>query len=144
MNRKLMLRPLAAVTLALLASHVYSADPVANNAAAESLSAGMRVAKDPVTGELRAPTAEEAKALDNAIQRSGNARLSTLNAAPLRMLQHSSGAVGIEVPESAHSYVVVTRTADGKLKQVCAEGEDAALHAAHSVQLNRESAYETH
>lgn len=115
-----------------------------------AVAAGMRVFKDPVTGEFREPTADEVRALDQAALRSAKAMGKSATATPLkapRTMMMSSGAVGMDVPESAFNYVVVTRGADGKLHQACAQGEDAALHAAHShpiqAVVNQETVYET-
>ena len=107
----------AALALAALAT------PLAQAQAAD----GLRIAKDPVTGELRAPTAEENKALD-ALQakRSG---LSTARAAGTPTLHvHKPGAKfqGARMPDDLMSYSMVAVRADGSLEEVCVDGSHAA------------------
>lgn len=89
---------------------------------------GMQVVRDAVTGELRAPNAEEAKALQpQAAQSKG-----TLRAAPEQSISSivgkpvRQGVTAYEVPESSTVYSVVTRNADGSLNQQCITGADAA------------------
>ncbi len=146
MNMTTVIRPLAAASLLVLSGASVGADPATNPApqasAPTDMAAGMRVVKDPVTGQLRAPTADEAQALE-AAGKSRSSRSAALDAAPARTFTLASGAVGVEVPESAYSYYVVTRAADGSLVAACSEGEDAAMHAAHQTMLNRETADES-
>jgi len=116
-----------------------------------AVAAGMRVFKDPVTGEFREPTADEVRALEQAAPRGPKAVGKSVTSAPINaqrtMMMTSSGAVGMDVPESAFNYLVVTRGADGKLHQACAQGEDAAVHAAHAnmtqTTVAQETVYET-
>jgi len=98
-------------------------------ASAGETSSGLRVVKDAVTGELRAPTAEESAALESA--GSGKA----LRRAPRGLLtgklnpaavQHADGTVEQELDESSLSYTVMTRNADGSTSMVCVTGTEAA------------------
>lgn len=109
---------------ALAASVVMSPAASAGEAAP-----GMRVVKDPVSGQLRAPTAEEAATLDNAgagrAQRRAPRGLVTgkLNPAAVK---HADGTVEQELDESSLSYTVMTRNADGSTSMVCVTGTAAA------------------
>lgn len=145
---------LLASVLVLACAGAVAADQSGNEVAAAS--AGMRVFKDPVTGQFREPTADEVKTLERAAAASKktlskNASALTGKALPGKpqrtMLMNRSGAVGMEVPESEYNYLVVTRGSDGKLHQACAQGEDAATHAAHlqlqSPTVAQETVYET-
>ena len=110
----------AALALAALAT------PLAQAQAAN----GLRIAKDPVTGELRAPTAEENKALD-AMQakRSGlsAARAGDAPAAPrLHVHQPGSKFQGARMHDDLMSYSMVVVRADGTLEEVCVDGSHAA------------------
>ena len=86
---------------------------------------GMTVTKDPQTGQLRAPTAEEMEALKAKEASTSSARQS-LRAAPLTERYHANGAVSVMLDESFMSYSVVTRNADGSLREDCVVGADAA------------------
>jgi hypothetical protein len=90
------------------------------------------VARDPVTGELRAPTAAEAQALS---QPAASGRGAVKAAAPRGLLtgrinpqpvQHADGSVEHELDESTLSFSVATRNADGSISQQCVSGVDAA------------------
>lgn len=96
--------------------------PADDQSSAGSADAGMVVVKDPVTGKLRAPTAEEAAALRSAtpsVQR--NARLV---AAP-REFAPRHGGVGRVLDESTSVFAVATKT-DGKLNLGEVTGDKAA------------------
>ncbi len=151
MNKTSFIRPLAAASLLIFTGASLGADPATPTQASTTapatspadMAAGMRVVKDPLTGQLRAPTAEEARALEAAAAKSRSSRSALLDTVPVRTVTLASGAVGVEVPESAYSYFAVTRAADGSLVAACAEGEDAAMHAAHQNLLTRETADES-
>jgi hypothetical protein len=86
---------------------------------------GMVVVRDPLTGKMRAPTADELKAL----------RAQTPpSAAPGATRQPSTvsradGSRGVRLGERNMVYEVVTRGADGKLTSRCVHGEAGASHA---------------
>ena len=89
-----------------------------------------RVVRDPETGALRAPTAEEAAALQNLTAR----RALQLRAAPAAPLQkfHASGARGVRLTDEFMSYSVMVRQADGTLAEQCFGSQaeaDAAVKA---------------
>lgn len=114
----------AALALAALAS------TVANAQTAD----GMRIAKDPVTGELRALTTEEHKALDakagvearkaSALRRSA----ATVGAAAEPTLIIHSGSskiLGGRMSDELMSQSMVVRMADGSLQEVCTDPSHA-------------------
>ncbi len=92
-------------------------------------SAGQRVVKDPVTGELRAPTAEEAKQLEPA--RTAKPRAKAKPKVIRSEAAATTGAVGMPLDESYDTYTVATRSSDGKVKVECVDG---AKQAAKRVQ----------
>lgn len=101
---------------------------------AASAASAATVARDPVTGELRAPTAAEAQALSQPATGRGAVKA----AAPRGLLtgrinpqpvQHADGSVEHEMDESTLSFSVATRNADGSISQQCVTGADAATAA---------------
>lgn len=96
----------------------------------------LTVARDPATGRLRAPTAEEAQELARQRQAQGLAQgqqrsLTARSAAPAQasaplIRSHRGGAASVRVTEEFASHSVVKRTADGKLVQQCVTAHDAA------------------
>jgi hypothetical protein len=85
---------------------------------------GMVVVRDPQTGKMRAPTADELKALR------AQTPSATL-AAPRESaaVSRGDGARGVRLGERNMVYDVVTRGADGKLTRECVEGSGNAAHA---------------
>lgn len=83
---------------------------------------GMVVTKDPDTGQLRAPTAEEFQALTQ----KGNRLLRTT--AP-QIISGPGKAVGLKLDATMDVYSVVTKGSDGKLVMDCVTGEKAANDA---------------
>jgi hypothetical protein len=107
--------------------------------AAVSLSAmadaqpGMRVARDAETGALRAPTAEEMKALSTPAAATGRGAVKT--DAPRGLITgrinppeivHADGTIEQELDDSTVMYSVARRGADGKLEMYCVPGKEAA------------------
>jgi hypothetical protein len=87
---------------------------------------GMRVSRDPVTGQIRIPTAEENKALDDqqaAAAASGQTAPAVVDQSP-RVLP--SGAVAVKLDESSMVYSVMVRNADGTMSMQCVTGEENA------------------
>ena len=103
---------------------------------------GMVVVRDPQTGKMRPPTAEEMKALRAATP--PNAAMTARPASPPVTMTRPNGARGVRVGESHLVYEVVTRGADGKLSSQCVQGEAAAqqalTHPANAA--DKESAHE--
>jgi len=85
---------------------------------------GMVVVRDPQTGKLRAPTADELKALR---AQTPSAAL----AAPRQpaTVSRGDGSRGVRLGEGNMVYEVVTRGADGKLTRECVEGSTGAAQA---------------
>lgn len=98
--------------------------PATPEAAAKPVAgtASMVVARDPVTGQLRAPTAEEMREL-NALRP---------QAAPVapQVVVLPDGTKMIRLGDESMRYVVARRNPDGTLTQVCVEGAEAAAAAA--------------
>lgn len=100
----------------------------------------LAVSRDPVTGKLRAPTAEEAQELATKRQ-NGNATLrgaaarsmaaGTGAATPL-VRNHRGGATSVRVTEEFASHAMARQGADGKLQQHCVSAADASIdHTGH-------------
>ncbi|MBX9869208.1 MAG: hypothetical protein K2X63_05370 [Burkholderiaceae bacterium] len=101
--------------------------------------AGMKVVKDPQTGELRAPTADEFKkmqAQENAARsvKKKNLGILTHTEEP-KLVRHRRGGLKMELTEDSMVYSVLTRNADGSLAMQCVTGADAAQKA-----LNQQAA----
>lgn len=125
----------AVAAMVALAAVATLASPPAQ-AAAE---AGMRAARDAKTGQLRAPTAEESKALDAAAKlraAKGNARVGMVSGKlDPQPIKHADGTVEQELDESTMSYSVARRNADGSIEMVCVQGKDAATKALKTPQF---------
>ncbi|MCV2353679.1 hypothetical protein LNV09_05825 [Paucibacter sp. B2R-40] len=103
---------------------------------AASAASAATVAKDPVTGELRAPTASEAQALSQpassgrvgvkAASTSTQARGLLTGRINPQPVQHADGSVEHELDESSLSFSVATRNSDGSISQACVTGAQAA------------------
>lgn len=89
---------------------------------------GMIVVRDAQSGELRAPTAAESRAL--APQRP-SASLQAQPTAPA-LVTHPGGARQVRLGERGLVYSVATRGADGKLSEQCVQGAHAAEQAVHA------------
>ena len=104
------------------------------------VTSGQRVAIDPATGQMRAPTAAEAAELDR-MDRAARLRqrLQTSDAVATQQLPAGveslaedgtfttpDGGKGMILDDSQMVYSVVTRGADGRLQMECVEGVDAA------------------
>ncbi|MDI4632092.1 hypothetical protein J7U46_03435 [Pelomonas sp. V22] len=104
----------------------FAATPLAQAADAK---AGLRVAKDPVTGELRALTSTEAAELDAAAAKakaSANAgKRKAATAVTQQEIQHADGTVEMPLDESSHMYSVAVRRADGSVEYQCVHGKPA-------------------
>lgn len=94
----------------------------------------MRIAKDPVTGQLRALTAEEHKALDAAgkgsVERSksATARRESASAStePAQIVHGGpTGVRGVRMTDESMSQSIVVRRADGTLQEVCVDPSHA-------------------
>ena len=123
----------AVVALAAMAS-------LASAPALAAAEAGMRAARDPRTGQVRAPTAEESKTLDAAAAKlraaKGNARVGMASGKlDPQAVTHADGTVEQELDESSMSYSVARRNADGTVEMVCVQGKEAAGKAMKAPQF---------
>jgi len=88
---------------------------------------GMIVVRDAQTGQLRAPTAAEARALSPS-----PAMSAAMRATPPALVAHPGGSKQVKLGERGLVYSVVTRGADGKLHDQCVQGAAAAEKAVHA------------
>jgi hypothetical protein len=93
----------------------------------ESAQPGMIVVRDAQTGQLRAPTAAEARALAPA-----PGMAAAMRAEPPALVAHPGGSKQVKLGERGLVYSVVTRGADGKLHDQCVQGAAAAEKAVHA------------
>lgn len=96
-----------------------------HHSSAQEQQQGMVVVRDAQSGQLRAPTPAESRAL--APKASG----AMTAPAPASMVTHRSGARQVRLGERGLVYSVVTRDADGKLAEQCVHGTDAADKVVH-------------
>lgn len=86
---------------------------------------GVQAHVDPATGQLRQPSAAEVKAFADAVRKAFATRV----AASSQITHHADGSTSATLgPESLNIWVV-TKGADGSLRQVCVEGANAAAAA---------------
>jgi len=119
------------LVLATLATPALAQTDAAADTQASSANAQI-VVRDAATGKLRAPTAEEARALQPKVDP---------RAVTARMLPrlHASGARGARLTDATMSYSVLVRQADGSLQELCfqsREEAEAAISAAPASQNN--------
>jgi hypothetical protein len=96
-------------------------------------SAGQKAYKDPVTGEIRQPTPEEAQALDAAgQQKTSKKSLAKTAAAPQENLVSADGAIGLTLSDESMAYSVATKSPDGKVTIGCLDGKTKAESAVKS------------
>lgn len=88
-----------------------------------------RVARDPLTGELRAPTATERKRMEE-VSRKAEAARQALRPQPLRPIRLRDGSDQLEHDDSMLNYTVVRRAADGTLQSECTTGAELIARAA--------------
>lgn len=129
-TKLLMALPLAALFAALL---------VHAPARASEGQEGMVVVRDPLTGELRAPTPAERKALN------ASPKASLRSAAPAAAPQaivNPDGSRKVRLGERGQVYEVIRRAPDGKLTEQCVQGEDAASRALARPATSEEARHE--
>ncbi len=86
----------------------------------------MRVVKDPVTGELRGPTAAEAAAFDKAEAQLRASRGQPAGKAPAPVeIRHPDGSVETKLGDDTMMYSVVTSGEDGALTLHCLPAKEA-------------------
>ena len=86
-------------------------------------SANLTVVRDPETGLLRAPTADELSAMQLRAAKSQSLRVAP--AVPMQKY-HSSGARGARMTDDFMSFAVAVRKADGSVDTQCFETKQAA------------------
>ncbi len=98
---------------------------------------GVTVFVDPVTRQIRQPSASEIGELSSASQA---ARAATAPAAQPQIIQGPGGAVGILLDDSAMSFMVATKKPDGKLAMECVTGNAAAASRTNAARQNNSPA----
>jgi len=94
---------------------------------------GLIAVRDAETGQLRAPTAEEAAALATAGKSAQSARGgSAKGGTGFLAKRHASGAVGARANDDIASYSVIVRQPDGTTATACVESKSAAEQAVQS------------
>lgn len=117
----------AALACTDCAEHAKAAAKPAAGLVSETNADGMIAVRDPVTGQLRAPTAEELADLQAKSQAAKSSRMRALSVAPAPVERvNASGARGVRPGPEHISYSVVTRNADGSLSSSCVQGLDKA------------------
>ena len=112
-------QPLSALAVTLLGAALCT-----GAVAADSLS----VVRDATTGELRAPTAEEAQALSGASSTSGRASAAERSTQPL-LRSHAGGAASVRMTDASLTYAVGVRKANGSVQSQCFDSKDSAAAA---------------
>lgn len=84
-----------------------------------------RVTRDSVTGELRAPTADEVKAMDASKRTSRPVGIHSGKADP-QAVRLPDGSVMQELTTDTLMYSVARKNADGTISQYCVSGNEAA------------------
>jgi hypothetical protein len=133
---KLLLAGLCSLPLATMAQHTVSEDKRQKLEAElqqwQAALPAMRAFRDPVTGQLRAPNADEAQAMSTQRAAAAGAQrvapasspVSTLPdaQAPLQVQRHASGAASVRLDARHMHFATATRNADGNISYFCAEG----------------------
>jgi hypothetical protein len=125
-TKYLLALPCAALCAAL--SFPAAAQEQSTTAQSGMAQSGMVVVRDPQTGELRAPTAAESRAL---APQGPSASIRAQSTTPA-LVTHPGGARQVRLGERGLVYSIVTRGADGKLDEHCVQGEKAADKAVHA------------
>lgn len=111
-----------ATSLLLAASFAALAADDTTTDAAPSATLGQVAVRDAATGQLRAPTASEMKAL----QAAAPTGVHTMKAGATKQKHHKSGATGARLNDSFMSYSVMVKQPDGKLAEYCFSSQEDA------------------
>ncbi len=84
----------------------------------------MRAFVDPLTGQLREPTPEEARALSEAVRKA--AAPEPVDFEPVR---HPDGMVSVDLKGAFMSHVVIYRNPDGSFSTRCIPASQAGAYA---------------
>ncbi len=131
MSRTLLTQAAATTALALSLSLAASLPAMAADA--------LRVVQDPVSGELRPPTAAEAAAFDKA-QAALGTRTGKAQAKGLVEIRHPDGSIETKLGEDTRMYSVVSSEADGSLTFDCLPAEEAKKFVKSKKQLSSKTA----
>jgi len=108
-----------------------------------------RVTRDSVTGELRAPTADEVKAMDATGKRATRAVGVLSGRADPQAVRLPDGTVAQELTTDTLMYSVARKNADGTVSQYCVPGSEVAgvlkakqARTATFAKAGKEQAYE--
>jgi hypothetical protein len=111
----------------------------------------MRAYVDPVTGDLSAGTAEQARQLSNAIAARARTGVLTNSGATTASIESTeeliygpNGEPGLMLTDQDAVFQKVHLDADGNLIQQCITGEDEAAHALHSHAAKDQPQQENH
>lgn len=91
----------------------------------------MREVRDPVTGEIRGPTAAEAAAFEKAqaqlrqSRAQGQSRQASTPSATPAEIRHPDGSIETKLDEDTTMYSVVRANEDGSLSMACLPGKQA-------------------
>ncbi|WP_426193649.1 post-PEP-CTERM-1 domain-containing protein [Massilia sp. DWR3-1-1] len=99
---------------------------IAATACAAHAQDGQMVSRDPITGQLRAPTEAERSNLEKI--KKDKARSARTAPTPTEHFYHKSGATGISAPDDSISTAVAV-IKNGKVEQECFDGPKAAEEA---------------
>ena len=116
-------------------TYVIAQPPTAQSGAAQQATApqGVKAFKDPVTGELTAPTADQAAALDAAAAAATAAAPAKLKQKALKSAPATfalpQGGVGMQLDDSQMTYSVAHKDASGKIVEQCLPNKSAAMSA---------------
>lgn len=116
-----MLKTCAASLLLAVSCAALAADDASTDASTVPAELGQVAVRDAATGQLRAPTASEMKALQAAAP-----TVRTMKAGATRTKRHASGATGARLNDSFASYSVMVRQPDGKLVEYCFGSQEDA------------------
>jgi hypothetical protein len=130
----------SATLAALPAVAQTTATPQAQPKAATAIGTNMMVIRDAATGLLRAPTAEEAAALQQIpsaakFGRSADSLGAPSSPATPMSKAHSSGARGARLTDEMATYSVAVRRADGTLEIEHVDGKAAATAAVKAAKV---------
>lgn len=116
----------AGITLALLGLGAQSAIAQQTQEAAPQAEA-LTVVKDPETGQLRAPTAEEVAALK--AKAPATAKAARTAAPAVTRIVHPKGYVGYQMTDESMSMAVAVRKPDGSIERQCFDSHGAGAEA---------------
>jgi hypothetical protein len=97
-----------------------------------------RVTRDSVTGELRAPTADEVKAMDGSSRAKRAVGIHSGKADP-QAVRMPDGTVMQELTTDTLMYSVARKNADGSISQYCVAGDEAAQRLVKGKQARTQS-----